>query len=50
MGFPHHVSCCKQGLFDALRGTLLYRAGRVDLFSRYPGVFMVSYDGYINYS
>jgi hypothetical protein len=50
MGLPHYVSCCEQGLFDPLRGTLLYRVGRVDIFSCHPGVFVVLNDGYINYS
>lgn len=50
MGFPHYVSCGEQGLFDPLRGTILYRVGRVNRFSCHPGVFMISYDGYINYS
>jgi hypothetical protein len=50
MGFPHYVSCSKQGLFDPLRVTLLYRVGRVNLFPCHPGMFMVSYDGSINYS
>lgn len=50
MGFPHHVSCYEQELFDPLRDTLLDRVGRVDLFSCHPGVFMVSYDGHINNS
>ena len=50
MGFPHYVSCCEQGLFDPLRGTLLYRVGRVDFFSCHPGGFMISYDEYVKYS
>jgi hypothetical protein len=39
------VSCGKRELFDSLRDALLYRVGRVDVFSRHPGVSVVSYDG-----
>lgn len=38
MGLPHYVSRGERRLFYALRNTLLYRVGRVDLFSRHPGV------------
>ena len=50
MGFTHYVSCCEQGLFNPLRGTVLYRVGRVNFFPAIQVCFMISHDGCINYS
>lgn len=50
MGLPYYVSGGEQGLFDPLRNTLLYWVVRVYPFPCHPGVSIVSYYGYIDYS